>query len=191
VAEYTAQYRLANSTAGTRVIVTAALTANTNKQLATIYHTAAAVKRVQLKFVSVNFHSLQTVAGVVEWELVTLSATTAPATGNPAITPGIHDQADAAAEATCLASPTTQGSVVNADRPIGDNYGVSLGISGASSTANPPPAATKVVLWDSRQATDGKDPTMRPGVAEGYAINVRSSAASAIGFTATIIFTEE
>jgi hypothetical protein len=191
VAMYTAQYRLANATAGTRVFTTAALTANTNRQIATIYHAATATKRVQVKFVSVNLTANAVVAGTIEFEIVTLSATTAPATGNPAITPGRHDQADAAAEATCLAQPTTAGSVVNADQPVGDPWAVNLGITGTGSVASPPPPATKAVLWDSRSDGDGKDLIMRAGVAEGYAINIRSSAASQVGFTATIIFTEE
>lgn len=191
VATYTAQYRLVNTTAGSRFLAPAALTANTNKQIATIYHTGASTKRVQIKYVSVNLHSVGAVAGNIEFEIVTLSATTAPATGNPAITPGIHDQGDSAAEATCLALPTTAGSAVNADRPVGNNWEVSIGVTGAASTANPPPLAHRAELWNSLALADGKDLIMRAGVAEGYAVNVRSSAASTVFLMATIIFTEE
>lgn len=190
VAMYTAQYRLANATAGFRVPTSAALTANTNRQLATIYHAASATKRVQIKYVDVIMNAV-TVAGVIEWEIVTLSAATAPATGNPAITPGKHDQADGAAEATCLHAPTTAGSVTAVDSPVGLNWYESLGITGTASTANPPPAPNRIVLWDSTADGDGKDLIMRAGVAEGYAINVRSSAASQVGYIATIMFTEE
>jgi hypothetical protein len=187
---YTAQYRLANATAGNRMVTTPALTANTNRQIATIYHAATATKRVQIKFASVNVYGVS-VAGVTELELVTLSATTAPATGAPAVTPGKHDQADAAAEATCLTMPTTAGSVVNADQPVGDNWAENIGITGTGSTAHPPPPATKAVLWDSRAASDGKDLIMRAGVAEGYAINVRHGSTASFTYTATIVFTEE
>jgi len=190
-ATYSAQYRLINSSASARVLSTPTLTANTNKQLATIYHAGSAVKRVQIKLATVNIHGITTAAGNIEFELVTLSATTAPATGNPAITPGKHDQADAAAEATCLALPTTAGSVVNADAPVGDNWEAGIGITGSASTVSPPPGATKAVLWDSRNSTDGKDLIIRAGVAEGYAINVRSSAGTVVICTATIIFSEE
>jgi hypothetical protein len=191
VATYTAQYRLANATAGARQLTPAALTANTNKQIATIYHAATSTKRVQVKYIDVILDLVATAAGLIEFEAVTLSATTAPATGNPAITPGKHDQADGAADATCLALPTTAGSVVNADQPVGFGFIESLGITGAGSTANPPPPISRIVLWDSRSSSDGKDLIMRAGVAEGYAVNARSTAGSALGLTVTMIFTEE
>ena len=191
VAMYTAQFRLVNTTGAQRALAPAALTANTNKQVATIYHAVSATKRVQIKYVAVTLHSIGSVAGTIEFEIVTLSATTAPATGNPAITPGKHDQADGAAEATCLALPTTAGSVVNADQPVGDNYLASIGITGAASTVSPPPNAMKAVLWDSRADGDGKDLIMRAATAEGYAVNVRSNTASTVFLTATMIFTEE
>jgi hypothetical protein len=89
----------------------------------------------QIKYVSVTLYAVTVaVAGTVEFEIVTLSATTAPATGAPAITPSRADQADAAAEATCLALPGTQGSVVNADQPLGDLFVGSYGITGAGAT---------------------------------------------------------
>jgi hypothetical protein len=188
---YSAVYRLANATAAARPLSTGALTANTNKQIATIYHTAASTRRVQVKYVAVTLHSVGAVAGTIEFEIVTLSATTAPATGAPTITPAKNDQADAAAEAACLALPGTQGSVVNADQPLGDPYIASQGISGAGSTASPPPSPSKAVLWDSRDAGDGKDLIMRAGTAEGYAVIVRSNAASTVLAIATIFFTEE
>lgn len=191
VVMYSAVYRKANATAGNRALLTGALTANTNKQIATIYHAAAATKRVQIKAVIVTVVVITAVAGVIEFEIVPLSATTAPATGNPAIVPGKHEQADAAAEATCLALPTTAGSVVAADSPVGDPWMVSEGITGAGATTSPPPAATKAVLWDSRSDGDGKDLIMRAGVAEGYAVIARSDAASSVGFAASIVFTEE
>jgi hypothetical protein len=191
VAMYSAVYRLANATAAARPLSTGALTANTNKQIATIYHTATSTKRVQVKYVAVTLHSIGAVAGTIEFEIVTLSATTAPATGAPTITPAKNDQADAAAEAACLALPGTQGSVVNADQPLGDPYIASQGISGAGSTASPPPSPSKAVLWDSRDAGDGKDLIMRAGTAEGYAVIVRSNAASTVLAIATIFFTEE
>jgi hypothetical protein len=190
VAMYTAVYRLANVTAAARVLSTGALTANTNKQIATIYHAVGATKRVQIKFVSVVLHG-STVAGTVEFEIQTLSGATAPATGNPAITPGKHDQADVAAEATCLALPTTQGTVLSADQPVGDSSFDGIGITTTPSTASPPPGPTRIVLWDSRDIADGKDLIIRAGAAEGYAVIVRANAASNVTYSATIFFTEE
>jgi len=190
LASYTATYRLVSATAGTRVITSAALTANTNKQLATIYHTGSATKRVQIKYVDVIFNSLATVAGLIEWELVPLSATTAPS-GGTAITPGKHDPGDGAAEAACQSAPTTQGSVVAADSPVGMAWSNNLGITGAAGTTNPIPGASRCILWDSRSDSDGKDLIMPAATACGFGVSVRSTGASQVGYTATIIFTEE
>jgi hypothetical protein len=191
VVMYTAVYRLANATAAARPLSTGALTANTNKQIATIFHTAAATKRVQIKYVSVTLYAVTVAAGTIEFEIVTLSSTTAPATGAPAITPSKVDQGDAAAEAVCLALPGTQGSVVNADQPLGDLFVGSYGITGAGATTTPPVAPGKFSLWDSRDSGDGKDLIMRSATAEGYAVVVRANVAATVLATATIQFTEE
>lgn len=191
VAMYTAGFRLADATAATRALASGALTANTAKQLATIYHTAGATKRVQIKYVAVTLHSVAAVAGTIEFEIVSLSATTAPATGNPAIVPGKHDPLDAAAEAVCLAIPGTQGSVVGVNSPVGANYIAGMGITATASTASPPPPAPLHALWDSQADGDGKDLIMRAATAEGYAVTVRSNAASNVLCTVTMIFTEE
>jgi hypothetical protein len=190
VAMYTAGYRLINSSASSRVVTSGALTANTNKQVATIYHTAGSTKRVQIKFVSVVLHG-STVAGTVEFEIQTLIGATAPS-GGTTITPGKHDQGDSAAEAACLLLPTTAGTVTNPDQPVGDIATADgLGITTTPSTASPPPGPTKIILWDSTDAGDGKDLIMRAGNAEGYVIILRANSATNVTFMASIIFTEE
>lgn len=188
---YTAAYRLADATAAARFLSTGALTANTDKQLATIYHPNTATKRVAIKYVVASITVLTTVAGTVELEIQPLNLTTAPATGNPAIVPGKHDQVDGAAEATCLALPTTAGSYTALNSPVGYPFVEQIGITGAAPVVNPVAPAHIAELWDSRADGDGKDLIMRSGVAEGFAVIVRSNAASVIVGVVTIVFTEE
>lgn len=184
---YTAVYRLGDATVGTTNLAFTYV-ANTNKQLATIYHTGASTKTVRIRKISLILNT-STVAGVFNFEVRPLSATTAPATGNPAITPSKHNQADAAAEATCLALPTTAGSLVAANQPVGMPRTANFG-AGAAVT-NIAYVAPEMVLFDADASWDKKPLIMRAGVAEGYAINGRCTAASATTFMARIEFTEE
>ena len=126
-------------------------------------------------------------ATVVTAELIRITA--APATGNPAITPGRHDQGDAAAEATCLALPTTAGTE---GTDILATYEAWLGATVASSTVNPPPIATGVDLLNQFGYDDEmKHPTIRAGVLEGWAVTLESSAAATMNGYVVIEFTEE
>jgi hypothetical protein len=186
ISMYSAVYRAVDATAGGRNLAFT-FVANTDKQWATIYHAATATKRIQIKYVGITISFVGT-TGAIEWEIQPLSATTAPATGNPAITPGKHDQADAAAEATCLALPTTQGSVTAVNSPVGNSY---FGNQGATTTPTPITIVPDIVLWDSRSDGDGKDLIMRAGVAEGFAVVGRMNAASLVQGIIKIIFTEE
>lgn len=184
---YGAGYRLAAATAGVTYLgLTFAV--NTDKQLATMYHAASATKTVRVKRITVWLHLAA--AGTFQFEARRLSATTAPATGNPAITPGAYDSSDAAAETTCLALPTTQGSETAANSPLTPNYTWNA----ASSTAETSGAiaAHELLLFDARGGMpSGKEITLRAGVAEGIAIIGRSLTAVALNFTAYIEFTEE
>ncbi len=179
---FTAFYRLA-----TRPYpLTKTPAANTRTQFATVYHVAAATKTVRIRKVSVWIESVGG-AVVVMAELVGLSATTAPATGNPAITPFAHGRA-ATAEAVCLALPTTPG-VEAAGSPVA-SIEFNLNTTGAASQANPPPPLTEVALF--RSEGEGEElPTMRAGHAEGYAVVVDASAARAIDAYVRIEFSEE
>lgn len=183
---YTAVYRLADATAGTTALAFT-FVANTNKQLATIHHAVGSAKEVLIRKVSL-FIGVQA-AGIFEFEIRPLSATTAPATGNPAITPGKHDQADGAADSTCLALPTTAGSLVAADSPVGNSVILNLGANTAP-TNSLGADGLEVVLFDS-DARDGVKPLrIRAATAEGYAINGRCVQAVALTFKICIQFTE-
>lgn len=184
---YIACYRLVDATAG-QLDLTFTFAANTNKQIATIYHAASATKTVKIRKISV-FCTTMT-AAVVGFEVRALSAATAPATGNPAITPGKRAQVDAAAEATCLALPTTAGSLVAADSPSSAHVSVNAGATTAS--VSPSTFGTEeIVLYEYKDGSEQKPLTMRAGVAEGYAVNARSTAATAQRFTVLVEFTEE
>jgi hypothetical protein len=184
---YTANYRL---TARPYALLFA-IGANTVKQYATIYHTAGSTKTVRIKKVALWVKN-NSVAAVLMTELRRLSSATAPATGNPVITPSPHLPGFTAAEATCLALPTTAGSEAAAAQGWGTQE-LSLGVTGAASVINPPQMlhALRIVLWDSLAEGEAEDLIMRAGNAEGYAVMIDSSAASTVTATVEIIFTEE
>jgi len=181
---YVASYRLA-----TEVAVAAlsfAFAANTEKQWATIYHTAAATKTVRVR--RVELYLAATAATILNVELRRLTATTAPATGAPVITPIAVNPASAAAEATCLALPTTAGSTI-ANQAFFTQE-LNLGANTAQTTSFP---ADPITLWPYEGGDDNVMPDlrMRAGVAEGYAVSLRSSAIATIKGTIRIVFTEQ
>ncbi len=185
VVTYTAVYRLA---ARPYALSWSAGAAGRN-QLATIHHAATAVKKVRLRQVLAALESVSAAALAV---LDLIRITTAPATGNPVVTPTIMEQSDAAAETTCLGLPTTQ--ATEAGAPIGFQES-NLGITGAASTNNPPPGLTWVDLIAPSVASqnDGteKFPLIRAGVLEGFAVTADVSALTILKGYVIIRFTEE
>lgn len=187
---YSASYRLADATAG-QTSLTFTFTANTNKQLGTIYHTAASTKTLKLRKILMNVST--GAAGVFEFELRALSATTAPATGNPAITPRAHDPADVAGgtDATCLALPTTAGSLVGADTgTVSETFTWNSAIAAAGGSPSGL-AGQDIVLYEYKDGMEMKPLTMRAATAEGFAVNGRCTTAVALRFTLYFLFTEE
>jgi len=185
-ASYNAAYRLIDATVG-QLSLTFTFATNTNKQLATIYHAATATKNVKIHYISITPST--GALGVFDFEVRALSAATAPATGNPAITPGKFAQADAGAEATCLALPTTAGSLVAADSPVSGAF--EWNSAAAAAVGNPSGLAGQEIMLFNDQLPGVKPLTMRAATAEGYAVNGRSSTAVALRFTIRIVFTEE
>jgi hypothetical protein len=161
-------------------------TANTRKQYATIHHAATATKTVRLRRASVTVILITTAATELNFDLVRI--TTAPATGNPAVTPAIAESSDAAAEATCLALPgtaATEGAV------FASQY-ASLGITGAASTVNPPAQFPRYELITPDQYDDeAKLPTIRAGVLEGWSLTIDSTAAARVIARVDMQFSEE
>lgn len=185
---YSAAYRLGDATAG-QVGLTFTFVANANKQLGTIYHAAAAVKTAKLRKVTMTLSA--GAAGVFDFELRALSAATAPVTGNPAITPRQHDPADGAAEATCLALPTTAGSLVGVDTgTVSEAFSWNAAAAAAQGNASGL-SGQDIVLYEYKDGSEMKPLTMRAGVAEGFAVNGRCTAAVALRYTLHFLFTEE
>jgi len=181
--QYAAVYRLA----ARPYALSNAFGAAGRKQYATIFHGAAATKTVRLSYVAVAIEST-TAAALVVAELIRLSSATTPATGNPAITPALFDPSDAAAEATCLALPTTTGTETGS--PVGQ-VEWNLGITAAASTVNPPVPVGWVVLYSAAGLDERDQPTMRAGNAEGWAVTIDASALATVKGYVSIRFTEE
>jgi hypothetical protein len=158
-------------------------------QYATIHHTALSTKTVKLRHAVVALED-SSASNVTTIELVRI--TTAPATGNPVVTPTQSNSGDSAAEATCLALPTTQ--ATEAGAPFGFQEW-NLGNTGGVSTVNPPPPLQFQDLINPGSASE-KDlesslPTMRAGVLEGWAVTVDVSAAVTIKGFVILTFTEQ
>jgi hypothetical protein len=166
------------------------------KQFATIGHAATVLATARLRHVWVALESASA-ASINAVELVRLSDNAA-ATGNPAITPRPFNAAHVASVMTCLALPTTPGTE---GVLLGFNEW-NLGITAAATVINPPPdLAWRDLLhpagfWQEEGAGAGEAsaegfPTIRGGVAEGFAVTVDASASSTIKGFVVIDFTEE
>jgi hypothetical protein len=183
LATYAAVYRL-----GARpYALSNAFTANTRKQFATLHHTALATKTVRIRRVQISLES-SSVAAITAADL--LFITSAPASGNPTITPTPLNRGDAAAEAAALALPTTAGT----EGALINSIEYNLGVTGAASTANPPPAVEWIDLYDS-DGIAGDDAAkalvLRAGQLEGIAVVLDCNAASTVKGFVRIVFTEE
>lgn len=185
---YAAVFRLALAAASSGLAFT--FTANTDKQLATLYHTGGAGKTVRLTNATLQIIALGAVAGQLQFEVRRLTSGTAPATGNPAITPVSFNPNGAAAEATALALPTTAGTEFAVDRPISSVI-VQTIASEAPVVSTWPVANNVIELFDDEGGDETDLPTARPALAEGFAIVGRSTAAIPLTFIASMTFTEE
>jgi hypothetical protein len=183
---YTAVFRLAEAAA--RLDQTFTQVANTNKQWATLHHTAAATKEVRL-MKCVCFISAWSVATQGVLELRQINA--APATGNPAITPAPHRRAGTAAEALALYLPTTAGTEAAVNSPLA-HIPLDYGVMGAVSTVNPMPPIETIVLYDASQEDDEEMPPVLPvATLDGWAVTLRTVGAPAVRMTVVMRFTEE
>lgn len=166
-ATYTAVYQLA---ALTSVALSTGSTSAADKQMAAIFHPATATRQVRIKRVTAYLEST-TVATKVSVRLAYLTSATTPATGNPAITPTQHRPSAATAEATCLALPTTVGTLGG----LINSYEFNMGVTTANTSSVTP---VEIVLWDDSQGANMEPLIIRPGVAEGYSVQFGISGTS-------------
>lgn len=175
-ATYRAVYRLAARPYA--LSVTAAGAQRT--QLATIHHLATSQYKLQLRAVYAALES-SSAAAIIMLDLIRI--TTAPATGNPAISPlAVDPREPVDSDTVCLALPTSPGTEVAA--PI-STCEWNLGVTGAGSTVNPPPSLQFVNMLDPSNGgyiIDPLDqvPAIRPLALEGYAVTADISAATTI-----------
>jgi len=181
---YSANYRLA--TVAGRNDLNFAFTANTDKQVATLHHAASATKLVRIHRVAVVMMA-NTVAGVLAIDLRRI--TSAPATGNPAITPMPHNSTNPATECTALALPTTGGTDVTPDR----SYSITtLNLAAFAATASVGANQGMVELLNQGDLGDSAQSIeLQPGTLEGVAVWMRHTAASTNNFYVRIVYTEE
>lgn len=154
-------------------------------QLATIHHLATSIYKLQMRAIYVAVESASA-AAIVDVDLVRL--TSAPATGNPAITPNAVDPREPAdVDTVCLALPTSPGT----EGPVLSSAEWNLGITGAASTNNPPPPLTYVNLLDPSNTGYIIDPLVqvpasRPLTLDGFSVTADISAAATVKFFVVI-----
>ncbi len=176
---YSAAYVLAATTA--RSLSNAM--ASTTKQFATLFHASTAIKTIRVKRVEVQIVS-NSVAGLINADLVTLTSATTPTTGNPAITPTALRIGSAAAEATCLALPTTAGTIGGYVTSANFNLGIIAG-----QTVQPP--ANAYVLFDDSLGSNIEPLIIPAGTTGGIAVILGANAATTTTAAIKIVFVEE
>jgi len=177
-ATYRAVYRLATRPYALSVVAAGAQ----RTQLATIHHAASSIYKLQLRACYVALESSTAAAPIIIMaDLVRI--TSAPATGNPAITPiAVDPREPADTDTVCLALPTTPGTEVAQVTSMCEWF---LGTTAGGSTNNPPPPLTFVNLLDPSNTGYIIDPlvqvpAIRPLTLEGFAVTADISAATTI-----------
>lgn len=186
---YTAVFRLAEAAA--RLDQTFTHVANTNKQWATLHHTAAATKEVRLLSCVAWITSAITVAPQGVIELRQISA--APATGNPAITPTAHRRGGTAAEAVALYLPTTAGTEAAVNSPLSHHVFDEAVTVATVALAHPQGYGRGgIVLYDAAlEDPEILPPSLPVGVLDGWAVVTRLTGATVMRMTVVMKFTEE
>lgn len=188
VNSYTAVFRLAEAVGRLDQEVTQV--ANTNKQWATIHHTASS--SFDLRLCKCEVYITDWSAGTQGiLELRQLSSTTPPATGNPAIVPAQHIFGiSAPVEAECLYLPTTQGSENAVNGPLAH---IPLDVL---AYAKRQPAFEKerghYILYDaSNEDPELPNLMIKAGVFGGWAVMLRTVGAPSVRMTVVMRFSEE
>jgi len=160
--------------------------ANTDKQWLTLHHAATAIKTAKIRYVAVQLIDVS-VASILDFDV--RKVTTAPATGNPAITPSPMNSANPATECSALALPTTAGTA--AATPSHGMMEFDSGIL-APPTVLPGLNPGLIELYDASVGDENEQSLeLRAGVLEGIAIIIRAVAATTINAIPIIRYTEE
>ena len=153
-------------------------TAGSVKQMVTFHHIATTLKTVKFRKITIGIDT-NSVAGVVTVDIVRIS--TAP-TGT-AFTPMPSDSSDPAATTLASALITFSGSE-NPSVIYTSTFNIGI-------TASTFPPTDQIVIYNWVAGSEQKPISLRPGILEGIAVKLTHSAASALTFNATVIFTEE
>jgi hypothetical protein len=160
-------------------------------QYATMYHTSSSTKNVIVRQILLYNQSSSAAANYM-FEIRRLTSATTPATGNPAITPVAHSTLSPAAELTCLALPTTQGSESSTVSVWGTQE-LPMGVTGAAGTANPPLNQVPLVLYQDSGLYKREEEAgivLVKGTAGGIAVVVDASAIATFKCTISAVFEE-
>lgn len=162
-----------------------AQTANTDKQWLTLHHAASSTKLVRIMYV--GFMLVDTsAASVMNFDVRHI--TSAPATGNPAVTPTPHNRGNAATECTALALPTTAGTTTTTESLAYQEFDAGIMAATTSLGAN----QGRIDLYTNDRVSDESQALeLRPGVLEGIAIIVRTVGGITVNGIPIIRYTEE
>lgn len=180
---YGAGVRLAAATNG-KLSLSVTFAQNTDKQLFTIHHTAADLKVVKIRKISINPSA--GAIGIFGFEIRRLTgAPTGPA---PRITPLPYDSTDPACQSVVYALPAGAGAIAVPDGVCCPPF--EWNSTTAAATSNPSGlAAQEVVLYQDDKV--GKTLILNSATLEGLAVVGRCTQAVALSFTGYIEFTEE
>lgn len=156
-------------------VASAALTANTRKDMMSIHHAGTATKTVRIRRITVG--GFQTTALVGTAYMKVFRGTAAPTAGTPIGTQPINP-ASAAAEVTVNSLPTITAATL-----------LHTGAIGFLSAATAQTGFPQIMLYDDRE--DVRALVLRSGVLESLVLAVYSNVAHNLTLQVTVYFTEE
>ncbi len=161
--------------------VSMAPAAGTARYPIVVFHPSASALRAVLRGARLSLQSTSA-ATIITASLVRVSTA---GSGGTAFTPGRADSGDPAAACTVQINPTTLPTEVASDELATHTFNAGTA-AGTTVASNFMPYTSS--LFD--DISNGKNPAMRSGIAEGWAIKVFSTAAVTIVMTASINWTE-
>lgn len=161
---------------GVRNLATAALTANTAKQILSIEHAATSTKTVRIRRIMV--HAIQTTALSGSFDIQITRGTAASSAGT-VVTPVPRKSTDPAAEVVVKSLPTITAATIADNIPAG-------GFAATTTLYSPP-----VLVYDWQEAGETKPYMLTAGALQSLVINVVSTAAHNLTMTVSVDLSEE